>query len=89
VPTLVESGFPDFDMSEWVGLVAPAGTAAPIVTRMQAVVAEVLQDAAVRERLAQLGAVPVGTDPDSFGRFLREGRETMGRLVREAGIQAN
>lgn len=89
VPTLSESGFPGFDMSEWVGLVAPAGTPAPIVARMQATVAEVLKEPQVRERLAQLGAVPVGSDPETFGRFLREGRETMARLVREAGIQAN
>ena len=89
VPTLAESGFPGFDMSEWVCLVAPAGTPAPIIQRMQATVADVLKEQTVRERLAQLGAVPVGTDPETFARFLREGRETMARLVREAGIQAN
>jgi len=89
VPTLHESGFPGFDMSEWVGLVAPAGTPAALAARMHAVIAQVLAEPAVRERLAQLGAVPVGSDPESFGRFLREGRETMARLVREAGIQAN
>ncbi len=89
VPTLAESGFPGFDMSEWVGLVAPAGTPAPVIARMHGTVSEVLREAAVRERLAQLGAVPVGTDPATFGRFLAEGRESMGRLVREAGIQAN
>ncbi|WP_144299892.1 Bug family tripartite tricarboxylate transporter substrate binding protein [Elioraea rosea] len=89
VPTLNESGFPGFDMSEWVGLVAPSGTPAPIVQRMYGAVAEVLKEQPVRERLAQLGAVPVGTDPEVFGRFLREGRGTMARLVREAGIQAN
>jgi tripartite-type tricarboxylate transporter receptor subunit TctC len=89
VPTLAESGFPGFDMSEWVGLVAPAGTPQPIIARMQATIAVVLKEPLVRERLAQLGAVPVGSDPATFGRFLSEGRETMARLVREAGIQAN
>lgn len=89
VPTLHESGFAGFNMSEWVGLVAPAGTPGPIVARMYGAVAEALREQPVRDRLAQLGAVPVGTDPDAFGRFLREGRETMGRLVREANIQAN
>lgn len=89
IPTLHESGFPSFDMSEWVGLVAPAGTPAPVVARMHATIAAVLKEPAVRERLGQLGAVPVGSDPATFGRFLAEGRETMARLVREAGIQAN
>jgi len=89
VPTLAESGFEGFDMSEWVGLFAPAGTPAPVVSRMHATVAETLKEAVVRERLAALGAVPWGTDPESFGRFVREGRGTMARLVREAGIQAN
>jgi tripartite-type tricarboxylate transporter receptor subunit TctC len=89
VPTLAESGFPGFNMSEWVGLVAPAGTPAPVIARMHATVASVLQEQTVRERLAQLGAVPVGSDPATFARFLAEGRETMAQLVREAGIQAN
>lgn len=89
VPTLAESGFPGFDVSEWVGLFAPAGTPAAIVDRLHAELAKVLAEEPIRARLDQLGAVPVGSLPRDFARFVREGREAMAVLVREANITAD
>ncbi|MCK8783455.1 tripartite tricarboxylate transporter substrate-binding protein [Roseomonas sp. NAR14] len=89
VPTLAELGFPGFDISEWNALFAPAGTPAPVIARLHATLVEALADAGVRERLARLAAIPVGSAPDAFATYVREGREQMGRLVREAGITAN
>lgn len=89
VPTLAESGFPGFDVSEWVGLFAPAGTPAAIVDRLHAELAKVLAEEPIRARLDQLGAVPVGSAPRDFARFVREGREAMAVLVREANITAD
>lgn len=89
VPTLAESGFPGFDVSEWVGLFAPAGTPAAIVDRLHAELAKVLAEDPIRSRLDQLGAVPVGSAPRDFARFVKEGREAMAVLVREANITAD
>lgn len=89
VPTLAESGYPGFDVSEWVGLFAPAGTPAAIVDRLHAELAKVLAEDPIRARLDQLGAVPVGSAPRDFARFVREGREAMAVLVREANITAD
>lgn len=89
VPTLAESGFPGFDVSEWVGLFAPAGTPAAIVDRLHAELAKVLAEEPIRSRLDQLGAVPVGSAPRDFARFVKEGREAMAVLVREANITAD
>jgi len=89
VPTLAESGFPGFDVSEWVGLFAPAGTPASIVERLHAELARVLSEEPIRARLEQLGALPVGSTPSDFARFVREGREAMAVLVREANITAD
>lgn len=89
VPTITEQGYPGFDISEWVGLFAPAAVPGAIVARLHAVLAETLAEPEVRARLAQLGAEPVGSSPEEFSRFLREGREAMAVLVREAGIRAD
>ncbi len=89
VPTLSESGFPGFNVSEWVGLFAPAGTPEPIITRLHAELAAVLSEEAVRTRLDQLGAVPVGSPPAEFSRFVTQGRSAMAVLVRETGITAD
>jgi tripartite-type tricarboxylate transporter receptor subunit TctC len=87
VPTLHESGFPGFDSNEWAALFGPAGLPDGIVRQLHAALTEALADAAVRARLAQIGAVPVGSAPAEFARFVREGREAMAMLVREANIR--
>lgn len=87
VPTIAEQGYPGFDISEWAALFAPAGTPEPILARLHQALAASLAEPEVRARLAQLGAVPVGSDPAAFAAFLRDGREAMGRLVREANIR--
>jgi tripartite-type tricarboxylate transporter receptor subunit TctC len=65
---------------------APPGTPRPIVDRFWAAVRHALDTPAVRDRFAAIGAVTVGSDPDAFAAFVRERRDAMGRLVREAGI---
>ena len=87
VPTLHESGFPGFDSSEWAGLFGPAGLPAAIAAQLHLALEEALADQAVRARLAQIGAVPVGSAPADFARFVHQGREAMARLVREANIR--
>jgi tripartite-type tricarboxylate transporter receptor subunit TctC len=87
VPTLAESGFPGFNSNEWAALFGPAGLPAPIVGRLHAALAEALADPGVKQRLAQIGAVPVGSAPDDFARFVRDGRAQMAALVKEAGIR--
>jgi tripartite-type tricarboxylate transporter receptor subunit TctC len=87
VPTLAESGFPGFNSNEWAALFGPAGTPAPVVTALHAALTDALADHGVKQRLAQIGAVAIGSAPADFARFVREGREQMATLVREAGIR--
>jgi tripartite-type tricarboxylate transporter receptor subunit TctC len=88
VPTIAEQGFAGFELNEWNGLYAPAGTPAPVVQRLFEAARHALADATVRQRLAALGALPVGTDPAAFAAYVAAQREMMGRLVREARIEA-
>lgn len=87
VPTLAESGFPGFDSNEWAALFGPGGLPQPIVAKLSEALAAALADDGVKQRLAQIGAVPVGSRPAEFARFVRDGREQMAALVREAGIR--
>ncbi|WP_458098050.1 Bug family tripartite tricarboxylate transporter substrate binding protein [Roseomonas sp. WA12] len=86
VPTMAEAGLPGVVVDEWNGMFAPPGTPRRIVERLHVGVRHALDTPMVRDRFAAIGAVPVGSDPDSFAGFVRERREAMGRLVREAGI---
>jgi len=88
VPTIAEQGFEGFELNEWNGLYAPAGTPAPAVQRLYEAAKHALADAAVRQRLDALGALPLGTDPAAFARYVADQRALMGRIVREARIEA-
>ncbi|RAI58860.1 Bug family tripartite tricarboxylate transporter substrate binding protein [Roseicella frigidaeris] len=87
VPTLAESGYPGFDSNEWAALFGPYDLPPPITARLHQALAAALAEEGVKQRLAQIGAVPVGSAPAEFARFVREGREQMATLVREAGIR--
>jgi tripartite-type tricarboxylate transporter receptor subunit TctC len=89
-PTLAESGLPalrDFDTSIWVGLFAPAGVPRAIIDTVNADVNRALGDADVRERLAGVGAEPVGSTPEALAARLRRDAQFYGRIAREAHIR--
>ena len=71
LPTMAESGVPGYEVVGWQGLFAVAGTPPAIVARLQAEAAKVLRLPEVRERLAALGADPVGSTPQAFDAFVR------------------
>lgn len=87
VPTIAESGYPGFELDEWNGLYAPAGTPEEVLSRLHAAALHALSQPAVRDRLASLGALPVGSERRSFAAFLARGRALMADLVRQAGIR--
>jgi tripartite-type tricarboxylate transporter receptor subunit TctC len=88
IPTIAESGFPGFESNEWAGLFGPASTPPAVVTAMYEALAEAIAVPALRQRLVQIGCVPVASNPAEFARFVTEGRATMAMLVREANIRA-
>jgi tripartite-type tricarboxylate transporter receptor subunit TctC/L-alanine-DL-glutamate epimerase-like enolase superfamily enzyme len=86
LPTVAEEGLQGFDMAEWNGLYLPAGTPQGIVARFHRGTLAALADPTLRERLPALGAEAVGSDPPTFTAFLRQDRERLALLIREAGI---
>lgn len=88
-PTLVESGFPDFDSGSWQGLLAPAGTPPEIVKRLHAVTLDIMARPAIKQRFeAAATEVVVSDTPQAFATFIRREEERWGALVRRIGAAA-
>ncbi len=88
VPTTAELGAPRLLSSTWFALLAPKGTAAPVVERMNAVANEVLADPAVKKRLADMGASTLGGTPRQLADHLATEIDKWARVVRDARIAA-
>jgi tripartite-type tricarboxylate transporter receptor subunit TctC len=87
VVPIAEQGFPDYDVSLWFGMWAPAGTPAALVQKLNAQVASIVQTAEVRGQFAKLGITPMPINPEEFARFVRNEIATYQRIVKQAGIQ--
>jgi tripartite-type tricarboxylate transporter receptor subunit TctC len=87
VPTFAELGYPSVDANTWFGLVAPAGTPAEIVQRLNKEINEILKEPEVRTKLAGQGAVPIGGSPADFDKFIRADIAKWEKLVKERNIK--
>ena len=89
IPTISESGYKGFEAGTWSGLVAPAGTPADVIARLNAEVVKVLARADFLEKLAAEGSQPQGGSPQQFAEFLRDEQAKWGTAVRESGAKAD
>ena len=89
VPTIAESGYRGFEANTWYGLLAPAGTPAAVVARLNAEVNRVLAMPDVRQRLASEGGDALGGTPEQFAAFLRAEHAKWGRVVKESGAKVD
>lgn len=87
VPAVAEQGFAGFAMGDWLGLLAPAATAAPLIARIAAAAADAVGQPALRPRLDALGLQPAAEGPAAFARFLASERVQMEALIRAEGIR--
>ncbi|HEX6722910.1 MAG TPA: tripartite tricarboxylate transporter substrate binding protein, partial [Burkholderiaceae bacterium] len=87
VPTFIESGVPDFVADSWVGLLAPARTPAPVMARLNSELNAVLNDPAVRERLATLGIEATPGSAEQFRDQLQNDLAAYAPIVKAAGIK--
>ena len=88
VPTIAESGVPGYEAYVWMGLMAPKGTPAAVVDRINRDVLEVLQTNEVRGYMSTSGIEIVGSTPAEFGAFFRAERDQWAKVVRETGAKA-
>ena len=88
IPTVAESGYPGFDITQWFGMLAPAGTPQPIVARMQAEVARAMAQPDVRDALVKTALDPVGSTPQEFAARIEMEARQWPRAVKELGMPA-
>ena len=88
VPTVAESGYPQFDVEAWFGLLVAKGTPADIVQRLNREVNKALQTPELKKTMAAQYFEPVGGTPEAFGATINRDAERLGAIVRQAGIRA-
>jgi tripartite-type tricarboxylate transporter receptor subunit TctC len=86
VPTLDEAGLKGFNMGTWFGLLAPAGTPADVIARLNADIVKIVNSAEFRKKMDDIGAVPVGDKPAQMAARIKEDTERFAKLVKEAGV---
>ncbi len=86
IPTVAEAGLPGFESVQWYGLLAPAGTPAPIVGRLHKEMAQILQQPAIRKRFAADAVETVGNTPEEVTRHIAAEIDKWEGVARAAGI---
>ena len=87
LPPIAEAGVPNYEATQWYGLVAPAGTPAEIVARLHAEVTQALRTQDMQDKLAGDGAEPVGTTPAEFAAHIKSELEKWAGVARAAKIE--
>lgn len=86
VPTLDEAGLPGFESYNWQGIIAPAGTPAPIVSKLNTELNTILQDAEVQRAIADSGSQAGGGTPEDFGKFIASETHKWAEVIKKGNI---
>jgi tripartite-type tricarboxylate transporter receptor subunit TctC len=87
VPTIAESGLPDFDASSWFALFAPAKTPREIIDKLNAETRKAIEDPAVRERFIAVGGEARPMSPEELGAFVKAELEKWAKVVKASGAK--
>jgi tripartite-type tricarboxylate transporter receptor subunit TctC len=87
VPTIAEQGFPGVEATAWYGVLAPAGTPKPIVTRLHGETVKILKLPDVSQRLDGLGFEIVGSTPEQFGAYIKSEIKKWEKVVKASGAK--
>ena len=88
VPTISEAGVPGYEVTNWWGIVVPAGTPRSIIDRLHKELTAVVSSTGTKQRFETEGAEPLSMGPDEFGRFIATETVKWARVVKDAGIRA-
>ena len=89
VPTIAESGVPGYEAYSWIGIVAPAGTPQPIITKLNQEIVQILKQKDVEAELLAQGAIAVADSPQHFGAYIKTEISKWGAVVKSANIKAD
>jgi tripartite-type tricarboxylate transporter receptor subunit TctC len=88
IPTVAESGYPDFDVDFWYGLLAPAATPREIIAKLNQDITQILNMPEMRETLSSQGLQPVTGTPEQFGALIKDDLARWANVIKAAGITA-
>ena len=86
VPTMSEAGLPGFESYNWQGIIAPAKLPAPIVTKLNLTINEILKDPEVADAIKLSGSQAAGGSPEDFAAFIRSEQEKWKQVIQSAGV---
>ncbi|WP_028996782.1 tripartite tricarboxylate transporter substrate binding protein [Azohydromonas australica] len=89
VPTIAEAGVPGYELAPWYAVYVPAATPQPVVAKLNQALLDALRKPEVRQRLAAIGAEPVGSTPEALRAHLQSEMDKWGRVIAERGIRAD
>ena len=88
-PTVAEAGVPSFRYDTWFGMMAPAGTPKPILSKISQDIGKALAMADVKEKMEVQGNFPAPTTPEQFDDIIKNDTDRYGKILREAGVGTN
>lgn len=86
VPTMIESGVKNFVVTQWIGMIGPAGTPRPVIERLYQEFSKALKQPDVATRLARDGTAAIGSSPKAFAAFMHEESAKWLKVAKQAGI---
>jgi len=86
VPTIAESGLPNFDGGSWQGVVMPAGTPREYVNAVNAELVKIVRAPDMKERIAGMGGIPLGNTPEEFAAYMKTEEEKWAKVVKAAKV---
>jgi tripartite-type tricarboxylate transporter receptor subunit TctC len=89
LPTVAEAGFPGFESSAWIGMVAPAKTPKPIIERLSRELVTIIRSQEVREKMLRIYFQPVGTAPEGLSNLMRAERDRWAKVIRQSGASVD
>jgi tripartite-type tricarboxylate transporter receptor subunit TctC len=89
VPTVAEQGYPGFESVGWIGLAAPARTPTAILDKLNGELRKMLQDPAVKSKIEQLAAIPVGDTRQEFAAFIKSEIGKWSKVAKDSGARAD
>ena len=87
VPTVAEAGLPGYDSTGWFGVVAPAGTPAPVIARLNAEITAALNDEGIKASMRALGVEPAPSTVEAFDAYIKSETQKWAKVIKTAGIK--
>jgi tripartite-type tricarboxylate transporter receptor subunit TctC len=88
LPTMIEAGVPDFEVTSWFGLLAPAGTPTAVIGKLHQEAIRIVSQPELRDKYGLIGLDVVGDAPEAFAAIIRNDTAKWAKVIKDAGIKA-